>query len=203
MTVAALLQSSADAWARATAHPFLDAVRDGTLPLNTFDAWLVQDHHFIGDLLRFQARLLARAPRSAQAVLATGAVGLVQELDWFETIAAQRGLNLDGERQVATTAYADLLSHMDAAPVKDALVGLWAIERAYLDSWSSAAPGASAYRPFVAHWTTAEFAAYVTGLEVAADASGGSRAADSDAMFTAVALAEADFWDMAWSGENP
>lgn len=200
MTVAALLHSSADAWSRATAHPFLDAVRDGTLPWDRFDAWLVQDHHFVGDLLRFQARLLARAPRSARAVLAAGTVGLIQELEWFETIAGQRGSDLEDAREPATMAYADLLTHLDAAPVEEALVGLWAIERAYLDSWSYAAPGAPAYRPFVTHWTTAEFAAYVTGLEVAADASDGSRPASSEAVFAAVAQAESNFWDMAWPG---
>ncbi len=200
--VAALLQSSADAWSRATAHPFLDAVREGTLPQGAFDAWLIQDHHFVGDLLRFQARLLARAPRPARAVLAGGTVGLVQELEWFEDVAAQRGLRLDGERQPATTAFADLLSRLDAAPVAEALVGLWAIERAYLDAWSFAAPGAPPYRPYVEHWTTPEFAAYVTGLEGAADASTGSRREDSDAVFADVALAETQFWDMAWAGDK-
>jgi formylaminopyrimidine deformylase / aminopyrimidine aminohydrolase len=63
--VAELLVRHADAWARATRSPFLDAVRDGSLPPAVFDTWLVQDAHFLGDLLRFQARLLARAPRPA------------------------------------------------------------------------------------------------------------------------------------------
>ena len=56
--------------------PFLDGVRDGTLPPAAFDRWLAQDALFVADLLRFQARLLARAPRPAQAVLAAGAVAL-------------------------------------------------------------------------------------------------------------------------------
>ncbi|MDK3255060.1 hypothetical protein [Blastococcus capsensis] len=59
----------AGAWSGATAHPFLHAVRDGTVPEPAFDTWLVQDARFVADLLRFQARLLARAPRPAQAVL--------------------------------------------------------------------------------------------------------------------------------------
>ena len=202
MPVAALLLSSADAWSRATAHPFLAAVRDGTLPAGAFDTWLVQDHHFVSDLLWFQARLLARAPRPAQTVLASGAVGLVQEIEWFETIAGQRALRLGAQRQPATTAFADLLSRLDAAPVAQALVALWAIERAYLDAWSFAAPGAPAYCAFVAHWTTPEFADYVTGLEGAADDSTTSDPHDIDAVFADVALAEAHFWDMAWAGDR-
>jgi formylaminopyrimidine deformylase / aminopyrimidine aminohydrolase len=77
-----LLQRHPDEWARATRHPFLTAVRDGTLPDGAFDTWLVQDALFVADLLTFQARLLARAPRPAQAVLAAGAASLVAELDW-------------------------------------------------------------------------------------------------------------------------
>src|SRR6476646_11894272 len=71
-------------WTAATHHPFLEAVRDGTITDSAFDRWLVQDALFVADLLTFQARLLARAPRAAQPVLAGGCVALVAELDWFE-----------------------------------------------------------------------------------------------------------------------
>src|SRR3712207_9581992 len=77
--VAELLFRHPDAWRAATRHPFLDAVRDGTVPVAAFDTWLVQAARFVADLLRFQARLLARAPRPAQAVLAGGLVALVDE----------------------------------------------------------------------------------------------------------------------------
>jgi len=55
---------------------------------------LGQDAVFVGDLLTFQARLLARAPRPAQGVLAGECVALVAELDWFEVQAARRGIDL-------------------------------------------------------------------------------------------------------------
>lgn len=85
MPVADLPARDATGWARATRHPFLTTVRDGTLPEATFNAWLVQDYRFVTDLLRFQARLLAGAPRATQPVLANGAVALVVELAWFQT----------------------------------------------------------------------------------------------------------------------
>src|ERR1700682_4997576 len=81
-------------WTAATRHRFLDAVREGTITDLAFDRWLGQDALFVGDLLTFQARLLARAPRPAQAVLAGGCVALVAELDWFEVQAARRGIDL-------------------------------------------------------------------------------------------------------------
>ncbi len=198
MPVADLLATHADAWGRATRSPFLDAVRDGTLPPAAFDTWLVQDAHFLTDLLRFQARLLARAPRPAQAVLARGCVALVEELDWFGRVAAERGLDLAAPQLPATVAYGDLLYRLDAADVGTALTALWAVERAYLDAWSGARPGAGEYRGFVAHWTAPGFAGYVAALEAAADEAAVDDAGPADdAVFLEVAAAEAAFWEMA------
>jgi len=45
-------------------------VRDGTLYWQAFATWLVQDYLFVRDILSSQARLLTRAPRADQAVLA-------------------------------------------------------------------------------------------------------------------------------------
>jgi thiaminase len=192
--VADLLSRHAVAWRAATRHPFLDAVRDGTIPVTAFETWLVQDARFVADLLRFQARLLARAPRPAQAVLADGLVALVDELAWFEEQAAVRGLDLAVPALPATAAYAGLLERLDAAGVGTALTGLWTIERTYLDAWSAARPGAPEYRGYVEHWTRPGFAGYVAGLEAAAD---GVPAPDADAVFTEVVAAETAFWAMA------
>jgi formylaminopyrimidine deformylase / aminopyrimidine aminohydrolase len=194
-----LLRDHPGPWERATRHPFLLGVRDGTVPAAAFDTWLVQDAHYVGDLLRFQARLLARAPRPAQAVLAGGAVALVEELAWFEELAGRRGLDLDAPRLPATTAYAGLLRRLDAADVPAAVTALWAIERVYLDAWTAAAPGAAGYAGYVEHWTTPGFAAYVDGLAAAADALGGPH----DDVVLAVLEAEVAFWDMALGNPAP
>jgi formylaminopyrimidine deformylase / aminopyrimidine aminohydrolase len=191
----ALLRDHPAAWERATRHPFLLGVRDGTLPAGAFDTWLVQDHHYVADLLRFQARLLARAPRPAQAVLAGGAVALVEELAWFEELAGNRGLDLAAPRLPATVAYRELLERLDAADVPTALAGLWAVERVYLDAWTAAAPGAPEYAGYVAHWTAPGFAGYVDGLAVAVDALGGRH----DDVVLDVLDAEVAFWDTAWN----
>jgi thiaminase len=192
--VAELLERHREAWSGATAHPFLSGVRDGSVPVAAFDTWLVQDARFVADLLRFQARLLARAPRPAQAVLAAGAVALVEELGWFEEQAAVRGLDLGAPALPATVAYAALLERLADADLPTALTALWTIERTYLDAWSAALPGAPVYRGFVEHWTVPGFAGYVAGLEAAADALGG---APGDAAFLELVAAETAFWDMA------
>lgn len=177
-------------WESATEHPFLAAVRDGTLPTAAFDTWLVQDHFFVGDLLWFQARLLSRAPRSAQPVLVAGAAALVGELAWFEELADGRGLDLGSPAQPATLAYRRLLERLNAARFDDAMTALWAIERAYLEAWRFAAPGSERYREVVARWTTPAFADYVDGLAATCSSLAGP-------LVDEVLGAEIAFWEMA------
>jgi thiaminase/transcriptional activator TenA len=178
-------------WTAATRHPFLDAVRDGTITDSAFDRWLAQDAVFVADLLTFQARLLGRAPRSAQAVLAGGCVALVDELDWFEVQAARRGIDLEQPALAATLAYRDLLGRLDAAPFDAAVAALWALERVYLLAWTVASSPASPFSEFTDHWTTPGFADYVDALGALAEPSG------HDDLIVDVLTHEVAFWDMA------
>ncbi len=203
MSVTDLLRRHADLWAEAAQHPFLRAVRDGTLPGHAFTAWLAQDYAFVGDLLVFQARLLARAPRPTQAPLIGGLRALEAELTWFEEHAQRAGLGLTALRHQTTEAYRRLLEQLDQQPYPVAITALWAVERAYLDGWQSAAPGAGEYRAFVEHWTIPAYAQYVAELERAADAALAAQPEEAEAARVAVldvARLERDFWQMAWTG---
>ena len=159
-----LTEHRTDLWDGAVSAPFLDGVREGSLPPAAFDRWLAQDALFVADLLRFQARLLARAPRPARSVLAAGATALVEELAWFEEQAAVRGLDLAAAPLPVTRDYAALLDRLDEAPFPTALTGLWVLERVYLLAWGSAAGAPEPYAAFVEHWTSPGFAAYVDAL---------------------------------------
>ena len=178
-------------WTAATRHPFLDAVREGTIRDLAFDRWLGQDALFVGDLLTFQARLLARAPRPAQAVLAGGCLALVEELDWFEVQAARRGLDLGQPALPATLAYGELLRRLDAKPYEAAVTALWVLERVYLLAWASAASSTSPFREFVEHWAAPGFEGYVDALGELAILDG------QDDLVGDVLSHEVAFWDMA------
>ena len=179
-------------WRAATSHPFLDGIRDGSLPAGAFAAWLQQDYLFVNDLLRFQARLLAAAPRPAQEVLAGGLVALESELTWFEGQVARRGLLLDEPRHPTTQAYREELERLLSEPFEVGMTALWAVEQAYLEAWRGAAPGSTEYREFVEHWTEPSFATYVTGLEVHA-----SDSPLAEAAWLRIVRLEHEFWDMA------
>lgn len=194
-----LIDEHGSLWRGAVRHPFLDAVREGDLPVGSFEAWLVQDYLFVLAGLGFQARLLARAPRRDQGLLVAGLVALEDELGWFEEQASRLGLALEAARRPANEEYCNFLAELDGEPYPAAITALWALERAYLEAWRGAAPGAPEYRGFVEHWTTPEFAAYVDRLEEAADAalagaSAGERAGEA---FARVARLEKEFWQMA------
>jgi formylaminopyrimidine deformylase / aminopyrimidine aminohydrolase len=178
-------------WTAATRHPFLDGVRDGTVADEAFNRWLCQDALFVADLLTFQARLLARASRPAQGVLAGGCVALVDELNWFELQAAQRCVELEQPALPATLAYRDLLERLDGMAADTALTALWVIEKVYLEAWSSAVSTTSPFREFVEHWTTPDFAAYVDALGEQANPDG------QDELIAEVLTREVAFWDMA------
>ncbi|MET0698717.1 MAG: TenA family transcriptional regulator [Mycobacterium sp.] len=180
-----------DLWNAATRHPFLDAVREGTITAAAFDRWLVQDVLFVGDLLSFQARLLARAPRRAQSVLAGGCVALCAELDWFDVQAGRRGIQLDQAALPATLDYRKLLQRLDSASYIDAVTALWVLERVYLQAWTTASSTASPFTEFTEHWTEPGFATYVDALGELATPDG------RDDLVAEVLAAEVAFWDMA------
>ena len=186
-------------WSAATRHRFLDGVRDGSLPVAAFDTWLTQDALFVADLLAFQSRLLARAPRAGQRVLAGGAMALVDELDWFDRLAAARGLDLSAPRLPATSDYAALLDRLDTASYADAVACLWVLERVYLDAWSYAAPGAERYAELVEHWTMPGFRVYVTALQDVAESAG----PPDEGLVAEVLDQEAAFWEMAYDQVRP
>ena len=197
MTANELIQCEAELWHEATHHRFLDGVREGTLPPEAFARWLAQDYHFAVALIRAEARYLAAAPREDLALLASGVQAMVAELDWFEYKAAEHEIDLGAPLHPTTRAYIDYLYALCDRPYSVQLTALWALERAYLDAWHGASPGAQAFREFVEHWTSDAFAAYVAALEaVTSRVLGQSGDAEHEA-FRQVARHERAFWEMA------
>ena len=196
-----LIDLHREAWQSATNHPFLDGAREGSLSQNAFATWLVQDYLFVTDGLAFQSHIVARAPRRDQGLLINGLAALEAELGWFEDQSRRWNLKLDAPRHPTTGAYRDFLNSLENESYAAKITALWALERAYLESWKNAAPGHPDYRPFVEHWTTPEFTGYVAGLEEAADATlasaGESEWEQAEAAFVEVIRLEREFWEMA------
>jgi formylaminopyrimidine deformylase / aminopyrimidine aminohydrolase len=204
MTAEALLARHVAAWQAAVVHPFLTGVRDGSVPEESFDRWLAQDYLYAQALVRAQSRIAAGAPLADVGLLAGGVVATVGELGWFEEMAARRGVDLDAPMHPTTRAYCDFLLALTFSAYPAQITAIWALERAYLESWDGARPGAQPYRPFVERWTTDAFRSYVGDLQVAVDrqleASAGDQVREAEDAFRWVTHYERGFWDMAMSG---
>jgi formylaminopyrimidine deformylase / aminopyrimidine aminohydrolase len=192
-------------WRGATEHPFLDGVREGTLPDGAFEEWLVQDYLFVLSALVFQSRLVPRAPRRDQGLIIGGLAALEDELGWFERKAAESDLPRDdATRHPTNETYGDLFAALEDRSYPANVAALWAVERAYLDAWTNASPGAPEHRDFVEHWTTPEFSAYVRALagaaDLALDAASESDKREAEDSFLEVARLERDFWSIAVAG---
>ncbi len=197
-----LIEGNAQLWRAATHHAFLDEVRDGTLAPAAFARWLSQDYHFAIALIRTEARALACAPREDLELLVGGSQAMIAELDWFESKASERTIDLDVPLHPTARAYIDYLGALADEPYSVQLTALWALERAYLEGWRTALPGAPTFREFVEHWTNDAFSTYVAALEAAVHrASGGGRDAER-AAFRWVAKYEQAFWEMAYACDD-
>jgi thiaminase/transcriptional activator TenA len=204
-TAEQLILDHADLWHNATHHQFLNEVRDGTLPELAFTTWLGQDYHFASTLLDAQGIILSYAPRSDQGLLIGGLFALDSELSWFEANAVVYNIDLAKPVLPTCQAYNDLLLGLQYKPYVVQITCIWALERAYFDSWSTALPGAPKYKEFIDRWTTPEFKDYVDGLEdavnVALAAASTEERALAEVYFLWIVRYEKNFWDMALSGQ--
>ena len=200
-----LLERHSAAWLATTRHPFLVAARDGTLAHRVFTTWLVQDYLFIKDTLAFEAHLLLRAPRSAQVLVVGSVVSLEADLSYFEEQARRLKLSLEAPPHPMIVAYDAFLRKLEQEPYPVAITALWTLERVYLESWTSAAPGHPTYQQFIEHWANPAFAKKVAELERAATTAleTGECDKEAEAAFLEAVRLEHDFWEMAWSTASP
>lgn len=192
-----LVRRAGERWKRATQSPFLEGVRDGSLPEQAFGRWLVQDYHFVNAFMRFVAILLSRSERDCQALLVQGIAALDDELGWFERHAAARGLELDSPLLPPCRRYNDfMLRIVHEESVASLYAVLYGIEVSYYAGWSSLAPEGS-YREFIERWSNPDFGDYVVGLRDLADRHVDAR---SQPLFDEVLLHEEAFWTMTMGG---
>ena len=104
-----LVVAAGGLWREATQAEFLSAIRDGNLPRDAFQRWLVQDYLFAKGLAASQAIALAKTPRPAQKVLIAGLSALDAELDWFEQNAQRQALDLNAALHPTCRRYVDYL----------------------------------------------------------------------------------------------
>jgi thiaminase len=192
-----LVVSAGKLWRESTEADFLTAIRDGKLPREAFQRWLVQDYLFAKGLTAFQAIAVARAPRSAQKVLIGGLSALDAELDWFEQNAQRQALDLNAALHPTCRRYVDyLIASAYTQPFEVLLAILYGVEASYLCAWS-AVEASGPYAEFINRWSNAQFVGYVRGL---LDVCKRHTHELQQEQFNEVLRHERDFWRMTWEG---
>ncbi len=192
-----LVRDAGALWTKATQARFLDALADGSLPAEAFHRWLVQDFHFADALTAFQAIALAKTPRELRQPLLAGLVALSSEMEWFESVAAARSVNLRAPLHPVCRHYCDFLirvAYNESYPAL--LVVLFGVEASYLAAWSRLR-AEGPYAEFIRRWSRPTFAEYVASLRALAEQHPQEA---RQAYFEEVLNHESDFWTMAWQG---
>jgi formylaminopyrimidine deformylase / aminopyrimidine aminohydrolase len=191
-----LVKGAGELWREGTQAQFLDAVRDGSLPEEAFNRWLVQDYLFVRGFTGFTCILAAKLGRPAQRTLINGLGALNDELDWFERHAQQRGLDLDIEPHPTCRRYVDhLLAAVYTRPVRVLLAVMYGVEVSYCVGWGRLRGSAAQYAEFIDRWSNEGFLDYVRQLEQLTDE---AEHPDQQRAFNDVLRYEREFWRMTW-----
>ena len=201
--------SCADAWAKASKHPFVRATADGSLPRERFAVWIQQDNRFVEGLERFVRELISVAPPEDVSGLESGLAALGPELDLFRDFARRESISLQVTPSDTCRAYVDWLRANVAAGYAHALTAYYACERSYFEAWTNVRhhglPGGR-YDEWITNWTSEPFRTYVEWLgsrldEQAVALPDEAQQALRDVFRHAVEL-EIAFWDTCWDNDN-
>jgi thiaminase len=204
-----LVEANRTVWTAMAAHPFVLGLADGTLPDAALRAWVQQDRIFVLEERRVVAALRAHGPPGGLDRLLAGLDGgLVAEADAFARTAAARGFPPDAEPWPVCLGYTSYLLCRAYDGILEGLTGLYAAERAYLDTWTAVAarsPAGSPYRDWIENWTGEAFRAFVADLGGELDELVGSPspavAERLGSVFTGAVRFELAFWEMCWRAQ--
>ncbi len=169
-TTASLLRRHARLWNTTLRNPFVAGVRDGSLPTEVFDRWVVQHRHFMEGVFPSICRTAAAAPERDRPALLQVLRNIFDYLGLLDGMLASRGLDPASPIHPVCRAYTDFTVSLAFEPYRVALVALWAQHRAYRDAWKWAHPGAPKFRGVVRTWYSPTYEPALAGVSRAADA---------------------------------
>jgi len=213
----AWLTQHADLYRKATFHPFIQSIRNGSPDYDCFKRWLGQDYIFVREFVRFLASVLLKAPKDSANedidLILGGLVALDQELSWFRKEASSWEVDfLNTNPQKANNEYCRFLESLMQPEVEYAviIVALWAIEVVYCDSFAICleddAKTPAALLEACQRWGNKGFKQYCLSLQKIADKALENASHDvqqkAEVAFVQVLNNEVAFWNMSYDSNN-
>jgi thiaminase/transcriptional activator TenA len=203
-------------WDAQLQHPFVKGLGDGSLAIEKFKRWVLQDYRYLKEFARIFAWAVAKSDRLDAMSWYAKALDLTlnTEMELHRTYAARFGITreeLEAEPMWPTTrAYTDFLVRTAAdGDMTELLAALlpcaWGY--VYLAERLAArpAPADARYRDWIHQYASPEFADAAAWLRTELDRlardAGTEKCARLVELFVLSSRFEWQFWEMCWRGE--
>ncbi len=207
VTVAELKRANLRLWNVTIRNPFVDSVKDGSLPREAFLLWLVHARNLYEGGFALATHLLQKAPAVHRRPFLEGLRFCQDELEWFDRVLAKRQGGRSPEPHPIYRAFRDYLLTLAFEPYVAGLTALWALLKTQAEAWSGPGAGGGPYAEYTRHFagpgsrslarTIARFAD-----EALATSSSGDRKR-AEAAFRQVVRYKLSFWVAALSENAP
>jgi thiaminase/transcriptional activator TenA len=204
-------------WDAQLDHPFVAGIGDGSLEVERFKRWVVQDYLYLKEFARVFAWAAAKADRLETMSWYAAALDLTlnTEMGLHRAYAARFGL-AEAELEAApvwptTRAYTDFLVRTaadgDQAELVAALLPCaWGYVHIARQLAARPAPADARYAEWIAQYASPEFAAAVDWLTAEMNRLAGGATAEKRRrlveLFVTSSRYEWQFWEMCWRGES-
>jgi thiaminase (transcriptional activator TenA) len=205
-----LVAGNKDLWEAMADHPWVRALAAGSLPEDALVAWAGQCRLFC--LMERSALLHLRSladPGELDDLLARLVDDTGREPRQLAQLLCEHGAAIPAQAWPVCLGYGSYVQAVARRGRLEGLAAIHAVERAYLDTWTSVlpqTPPGSPWRQWVENWSCDEFRAVVAGLgtwlDMLAGPATGQLLDHLKPIYRNVALWEHAFWTMSWTGQG-
>ncbi|KAG8372893.1 hypothetical protein BUALT_Bualt12G0114500 [Buddleja alternifolia] len=194
----------------ATRHPFILAIRGGSVDISSFKHWLGQDFIFVRAFVPFLASVLLKAWKESDDssdvdVILGGFAALNDEIAWFKEEASKWGVAL--ESNLDYCRFLESLMNSDVS-YTEAVTAFWVIEAVYQESFAHCLEDGSKtpeeLKETCQRWGNDGFGQYCCALKSIAnrrlEKSSDDVVAKAEANVLTILEYEVDFWNMSRGG---
>jgi thiaminase/transcriptional activator TenA len=213
---ASLREEAEHIWSRIMEHPFVVGLYEGSLDLDRFKFYVIQDYNFLVESMRAFSLLASKAdPETARLALEVAYGDATIEMDNYKRLLPELGLTLEevlstepAPTNIAYTSF--LVATCATRDPLECLVALLPCYWSYLEIAERhkdklASNPSTLYRQWASAYLSSEYRSLVENLRGRVDALWGERGGDYGELrriFLIASRYEYLFWDMAYKREE-